>query len=193
MSNVRNFLPVIRYQKHWGFYVSCLEFLWETQSSKKCFFLHIKNATFPGTAKFRPHLALRFPQIRIMYVPPSVKFFKKIKIIILSLSQKWSVLSKFSSGVYTAWRCPLQSAPGEPARAFSTFMHTAKCTHIPGKSDDWIKWQGCRRRCINHQPRETQTIVPRNGKAFRRFFCSEGNSNYFPTSSTVWKGTDSPL
>lgn len=96
MSNVRNFLPLIKYTKYWGFYGFCLEFFWENQSSRKSVFLCIKNPTYSGTTKLKPHLALRFPQTRIIYVPLSVKFSKK---------KNLSFIPKVSSFEQDLFRC----------------------------------------------------------------------------------------
>lgn len=77
MNNVRKFLPLIRFTKCWGFYGFCHEFFWENQSSRKSVFLCIKNSTFSGMAKPKPHLVLRLPQTSIIHIPPSVKSSKK--------------------------------------------------------------------------------------------------------------------
>lgn len=73
---------------------------------------------------------------------------------ILALSPKWAVLSKPSPGVYTYWRCLCSLCQARAACSWSSGVLTVANTHIPGERDDCIKWQGCRRRCINLQSRE---------------------------------------
>lgn len=56
---------------------------------------------------------------------------------ILALSPKWAVLSKFASGVYTAWRCPLQSAPGEACPAIVYFCAYGEM-HTRSRKERWL-------------------------------------------------------
>lgn len=88
----------------------------------------------------------------------SVKFLGRK---IFALSPRWAVLSNSSPGVYTYWRC-LCSLGQVSARAtcsWSSGVLPVANTHIPGEGEDWIKWQGCRRMCINLQSREIHRVL----------------------------------